>query len=124
MRDSLASVSLTAAFAATRTAVFASAFPVARAVACAVACALPFAALSAPAQSAELASIAVSLVIPQTCVIASQPGLAQGVTRPIVTCMHNEPYGIAQTPLDPTEAASTLQLAAPGTRAAVWTVGF
>jgi hypothetical protein len=116
MRDSLVPVALTAAFVSARAAAFA--------VASAVVCALPFAALSAPAQCAELASIAVSLVIPQTCVIASEPGLAQSASRPMVTCMHNEPYGIAQTPLDPTEAPSTLQLAAPGTRAAVWTVGF
>jgi hypothetical protein len=102
---------------------------VATGFALAVAGALPFAALPVPTQCAELASIAVSLVIPQTCVIASEPrvsepGLAQGVSRPVVTCMHNEPYGIAQMPLDPTDPASTLQLAAPGTRAAVWTVGF
>src|ERR1700754_899898 len=100
MRDSLAPVAFTAALTSALT----------------VAGALPFAALPAAAQCAELASIAVSLVIPQTCVIASEPGLAQITSRPVVTCLHNEPYGSAQTPPDPTDPPSTLQLAAPGTR--------
>jgi hypothetical protein len=85
---------------------------------------LPLAASPLRASSAELASIAVSLVIPQTCVITSALGLAQAAARPTVICIHNEPYGVAQMPLDPTDTPATLQLAAPGTRASVWTVGF
>jgi hypothetical protein len=93
-------------------------------VALAVAGALLCGAPPARAQSTELASIAVSLVIPQVCVIESGPGLAERVSRPTVICLHNDPYGIAQTALDPTTPPSTLQLASPGTRDAVWTVGF
>jgi hypothetical protein len=74
------------------------------------------------AHSTEYASMAVSLVVPQSCMIQSGNGAA--LPKPVVTCLHGEPYGILQTPADPTEAPSTLQLATPNGRTPVWTVGF
>ncbi|GAB2916972.1 hypothetical protein GCM10027093_64420 [Paraburkholderia jirisanensis] len=74
------------------------------------------------AHSTDYASMAVSLVVPQSCMIQSDNGVA--LLKPVVTCLHGEPYGIAQTPADPTEAPSTMQLATPNGRGAVWTVGF
>jgi len=74
------------------------------------------------AHSTEYASMAVSLVVPQSCMIQSGNGVV--LPKPVVTCLHGEPYGIVQTPADPTEAPSTMQLATPNGRAPVWTVGF
>jgi len=66
--------------------------------------------------------MAVSLVVPQSCLI--QSGNAAAAVKPVVTCLHGEPYGVLQTPADPTDAPSTLQLATPNGRAPIWTVGF
>jgi hypothetical protein len=94
-------------------------FHAARAACGAALCAA--AALPSGARSAEYASMAVSLVVPQSCLI--QSGSAAAV-KPVVTCLHGEPYGVLQTPADPTEAPSALQLATPSGRAPIWTVGF
>jgi len=78
---------------------------------------------SAGVLSAEQAPISVSLVIQQSCVIHSGADPSSSA-EPSVACLHGEPYRVAVVPLEPTQALSTTQFTAPGTRQSIWMVSF
>ena len=72
----------------------------------------------------ELATLSVSLVVQESCVIqsAAEPS---AVAKPNVSCLHGQPYDIALVALDPTQAPSTVQYANRGAaQSTVWMVGF
>jgi hypothetical protein len=72
----------------------------------------------------ELATLSVSLVVQESCVIqsAAEPS---AVAKPNVSCLHGQPYDIALVAVDPTQTPSTVQYARRGTaQSTVWMVGF
>ncbi|MFT4434358.1 hypothetical protein ACMX25_13315 [Caballeronia sp. 15715] len=72
----------------------------------------------------ELATLSVSLVVQESCMIQSAPDLAD-VSKPSVSCLHGQPYDIALTTLDPSLPASALHYTVRnGKQSAVWMVGF
>jgi len=72
----------------------------------------------------ELATLSVSLVVQESCVIQSAADLAVTV-KPSVSCLHGQPYDIALAALDPALPASPMHYAVrSGKQSAVWTVGF
>jgi hypothetical protein len=78
---------------------------------------------SAGVLSVERASMSVSLVIQESCVIHSVAD-PSSIAAPSVACLHGEPYGVSVVPFEPTQALSTMQLTAPGVRQPVWMVSF
>ena len=72
----------------------------------------------------ELATLSVSPVVQESCVIqsAAEPAV---VAKPNVSCLHGQPYDIALVALDPALPVSTVQYASRDTRqSTVWMVGF
>jgi hypothetical protein len=72
----------------------------------------------------ELATLSVSLVVQESCVIqsAAEPAV---VAKPSVTCLHGQPYDIALVALDPAQPVSTVQYASRDAKqSTVWMVGF
>ncbi|WP_156529147.1 hypothetical protein [Caballeronia udeis] len=72
----------------------------------------------------ELATLSVSLVVQESCVIqsATEPAV---VAKPSVSCLHGQPYDIALVALDPAQPVSTVQYASRGAgQSTVWMVGF
>ncbi|WP_186310672.1 hypothetical protein [Paraburkholderia sp. BCC1886] len=90
--------------------------------------ALPTASDAAPT---ELASIAVSLVVQETCSVQSAD-LVSVADQPAVTCLHSAPFQVNQLGFDPVgpedTATSTAQpvdfAATHGVQQTVWTVKF
>jgi len=78
---------------------------------------------SAGVLSVERASMSVSLVIRQSCVIQSGAD-PSSIAAPRVACLHGEPYRIAVVRPEPAQTLSTTQFTAPGTRQPVWMVSF
>jgi hypothetical protein len=74
--------------------------------------------------AAELAPIAVSLVVQETCEIRSMTGSAVQAEAPSVSCLHSSPYDLAQAPVDPVQPQSSLRVASGSVQPAVWTVAF
>ncbi|WP_158938012.1 hypothetical protein [Burkholderia sp. S171] len=80
--------------------------------------------LASNVSSTELATLSVSLVVQESCVIqsAAEPAV---VAKPSVSCLHGQPYDIALAALDPAQPVSTVQYAErSGKQSTVWTVGF
>jgi hypothetical protein len=77
---------------------------------------------SAGVLSVEHASMSVSLVIQESCVI--QSGADPSSIAPRVACLHGEPYRVAVVPLEPAQTLSTMQFTAADTRQPVWMVSF
>jgi hypothetical protein len=80
----------------------------------------------------ELASIAVSLTVQETCLVQSADALISAANQPVVSCLHGAPYRIAQAGLDPAtpagavpDASRPVRFAAAGNaRQTVWSVNF
>lgn len=78
------------------------------------------------ASAAELAPIAVSLVVQETCEIRSTVS-AQTIampTLPSVSCLHGAASVIERSPVDPTQPLSTLETSTQAASPAVLTVAF
>ncbi|MDE1182789.1 hypothetical protein [Paraburkholderia sp.] len=84
--------------------------------------------------SAELASMPVSLVVQESCLIQSDDALL-APARPLVSCLHGQPFNIEQSAVEPAAAlaaqvqpvnAGALIAAAPNAAAPskVWMVMF
>ena len=72
----------------------------------------------------ELATLSVSLVVQESCVIqsAAEPVVA---AKPSVSCLHGQPYDIALAALDPAQPVSAVQYAdRGGKQSTVWMVAF
>ena len=72
----------------------------------------------------ELATLSVSLVVQESCVIQStvEPAV---VVKPSVSCLHGQPYDIALTALDPVQPVPAVQYAnSGGMQSTVWMVAF
>jgi hypothetical protein len=78
-------------------------------------------AMAPSASAAELAPIAVSLVVQETCEIRSSPAIQATAS---VTCLHGAARAIERSPVDPTQPLSTLESTAQTTPPAVLTVAF
>ncbi|MGF6774702.1 hypothetical protein P3T18_007222 [Paraburkholderia sp. GAS199] len=86
------------------------------------------------AKPTELASIAVSLVVQETCVIQSTEAAITVANQPAVDCLHGAPFQITQAGFDPVAPIAPLEKSAgapvelsflPETRqTTVWTVNF
>lgn len=76
-----------------------------------------------PASAAELAPIAVSLVVQETCEIRSSDA-TKTFALPNVSCLHGAANAIGRGPLDPTQPLSQLQAAKQTTQSTVLTVAF
>lgn len=87
------------------------------------AAALLLGAVPSTAGAANLAPIAVSLVVQERCEIQSATTIQQNAA-PQVSCLHGAPTGVALAPFDPTQSAATLQPVTQATRPAVWAVSF
>jgi hypothetical protein len=78
-------------------------------------------AMAPSVSAAELAPIAVSLVVQETCEIRSSAAIQATAS---VTCLHGAARAIERSPVDPTQPLSTLESAAQPALAAVLTVAF
>ncbi|WP_345813417.1 hypothetical protein AAGS40_04275 [Paraburkholderia sp. PREW-6R] len=61
----------------------------------------------------ELASIAVSLVVQESCMVQSADAVISVANQPVVSCLHGAPFQISQGGFDP--AAPTPEPARAGT---------
>lgn len=60
---------------------------------------------TAPASQAaplDLASIPVSLIVRESCVVQSADAAISAVNQPVVSCIHDAPFQITQAGFDPT----------------------
>jgi hypothetical protein len=91
--------------------------------------------LAAPASKAwptELASIPVSLTVPETCVIQSVDAAITVANQPAVSCLHGAPFQISQVAFDPAAPDETARnkaqpvqfVATRGARQTIWTINF
>jgi hypothetical protein len=76
-----------------------------------------------PASATQLAPIAVSLVVQETCQIRSSDA-TQPLAMPNVWCLHGAASAIQRAPLDPTQSLSTFEAARQMTQSTVLTVAF
>lgn len=102
----------------------------------AAASAIMFFALAAvPASGAaqpELASISVSLIVQESCLVQSADGMITTTNQPVVSCLHGAPFQISQAGFDPLVSGDTgsaqsqpVAYAATGdSQQTVWTVNF
>jgi hypothetical protein len=91
--------------------------------------------LSVPASQAAqpgLASIAVTLIVQESCIVQSADGVITVRNQPVVSCLHGAPFQISQAGFDPLVSADTgnaslqpVAYAASGdSQQTVWTVNF
>ncbi|OLL32894.1 hypothetical protein BTH42_04745 [Burkholderia sp. SRS-W-2-2016] len=98
---------------------------------------LLLAASAAPAQPLELASIAVSLTVQESCVVKSADTAISVINQPVVSCVHGAPFQIDQAGVEPTADQGSSQPPQPSPPLAfatthgvgdaqqtVWTVSF
>jgi hypothetical protein len=79
-------------------------------------------AFSPRVSSAELASLSVSVVVQEICLIRAD--VASPIAEPGVSCLHGEPYSVTLVPLDPTQTPYSMRVVARGAPHAVWMVSF
>lgn len=84
------------------------------AVFAAVLLALPGAPAS-QAAPAELAAIAVSLTVQETCLVQSADAVISAVNQPVVSCLHGAPFEITQAGVDPVASTNAAQNTADNT---------
>ncbi|ASL43051.1 hypothetical protein bAD24_I06155 [Burkholderia sp. AD24] len=73
---------------------------------------------SAPASQAapaELAAIAVSLTVQETCLVQSADAAISVANQPVVSCLHGAPFEITQGGIDPAGSANAAQSTARNT---------
>ncbi|PQV44719.1 hypothetical protein B0G83_121118 [Paraburkholderia sp. BL21I4N1] len=73
---------------------------------------------SAPASQAapaELAAIAVSLTVQETCLVQSADTVISAVNQPVVSCLHGAPFEITQAGVDPAGLTNAAQNTADNT---------
>ncbi|MFM0646823.1 hypothetical protein PQR14_21065 [Paraburkholderia bryophila] len=78
------------------------------AVFAAVLLALPGAPAS-QAAPAELAAIAVSLTVQETCLVQATDAAISVANQPVVSCLHGAPFEITQAGIDPAGSANATQ---------------
>ncbi|WCM20823.1 hypothetical protein NDK50_04960 [Paraburkholderia bryophila] len=67
---------------------------------------------SAPASQAapaELAAIAVSLTVQETCLVQSADAAISVANQPVVSCLHGAPFEITEGGIDPAGSANAAQ---------------
>lgn len=67
---------------------------------------------SAPASQAapaELAAIAVSLTVQETCLVQATDAAISMANQPMVSCLHGAPFEITQAGIDPAGSANPTQ---------------
>ncbi|RAS35792.1 hypothetical protein [Paraburkholderia bryophila] len=73
---------------------------------------------SAPASQAapaELAAIAVSLTVQETCLVQSADAAISVANQPVVSCLHGAPFEITEGGIDPAGSANAAQSTAQNT---------
>jgi hypothetical protein len=84
------------------------------------------------AAPAELASIAVSLTVQETCLVQSADVVISTANQPVVSCIHGAPFQITQAGFDPVTSVDTTRnatqpvefIATHDAQQTVWTVNF